>query len=163
VRTYYTPEHMETILKRAVAKRMSPGKIMFLLIWFWGCVTQQRVHPLQGGFLRRKVRADRRPGFPVDNPVAFHARRAGEMISTWSRVAGMLWRLSRVRARPRRDPAARSYMDQALLPVADSDLETLEMLNVTHAARAAGDKVRRGAGRGARPRRLKWGGLNGSA
>jgi hypothetical protein len=38
-------------------------------------------------------------------------------------------------------------MDQALMPVEDSDLDTLEMLNVTESARAAGDKVRRDAAR----------------
>ncbi len=146
-RTYYTPEHMETIMRRAMAKRISPGKMMFLLIWFWGCVTLEHVHPLQGGFLRRKVRTDRRPGFPIENPLVFYPRRAWEMISTYAQVAGMVWRLARVRSRLRRDPNARNYMDQALMPVEDSDLDTLEMLNVTESARAAGDKVRRDAAR----------------
>ena len=146
-RTYYTPEHMETILRRAVAKRISPGKMMFLLIWFWGCVTLERVHPLQGGFLRRKVRTDRRPGLGVENVVVFHARRVGELVTTWTRVAGMLWRLSRVRRALRRDPRAREYMDQALMPVADSDADTLEMLTVSESARAAAQRGRRDASR----------------
>ncbi len=146
-RTYYTPEHMETILRRAMAKRISPGKMMFLLIWFWGCVTLEKVHPLQGGFLRRKVRADRRPGFPIENPLVFYVKRVAELVATYAQVAGMVWRLSRVRSRLKRDPEARNYMDQALMPVTDSDLDTLEMLNVTDSARAAGDKVRRDAAR----------------
>ena len=29
--TYYTPEHMETVMRRAVATGISPGKMMFLL------------------------------------------------------------------------------------------------------------------------------------
>ena len=67
-RTYYTPEHMETMLRRAMAKRISPGKTMFLLIWFWGCVTLEqrasaarRLPPPQGA---------RRPParFPIENP-----------------------------------------------------------------------------------------------
>ncbi len=142
-RTYYTPEHMETILRRAVAKRLSPGKMMFLLIWFWGCVTLERVHPLQGGFLRRKVRTDRRPGLPIENPVTFYVRRAGELATTWAGVAAMLWRLSKVRCALRRDPNARDYMDQALMPVTDSDPDTLEMLTVSRSARAAGERARR--------------------
>jgi hypothetical protein len=148
-RTYYTPEHMETILRRAVAKRISPGKMMFLLVWFWGCVTLERVHPLQGGFLRRKVRVDRRPGFPIENPVVFYAKHAAETLVIWTKVAGLVWRLSRVRSSLRRDPQARNYMDQALMPVAESDLDTLEMLNVSVSARAAGDKVRRDTARAA--------------
>ena len=67
------------------------------------------------------------------------------MTVIWTKIAAMLIRLGRVRRRLRNDPNARDYMDQALTPVADSDLDTLEMLNVTDSARAAGDKVRRRA------------------
>ena len=52
--TYYTPEHMETVMRRAVATGISPGKMMFLLIWFYGCVTIEKIHPLEGGYLRLK-------------------------------------------------------------------------------------------------------------
>ena len=38
------------------ATGISPGKMMFLLIWFYGCVTIEKIHPLEGGYLRRKVR-----------------------------------------------------------------------------------------------------------
>src|SRR5262249_46324419 len=146
---YYAPAHMETILRRAVARHISPGKMMFLLIWFWGCVTLERVHPLQGGFLRRKVRTDRRPGLPIENPFVFQAKRVTDTLVTYAKVAGMVWRLHRLRGKLKRDPQARNYMDQALMPVADSDLDTLEMLNVSKSARAAGDKARRDAARAA--------------
>ena len=146
-RTYYTPEHMETTMRRAVAKRMSPGRMMLLLIWFWACVTLERVHPLQGGYLRRKVRKDRRPGYPIESPVPFYVKRATETITTYAGVALMVWRLSVVRHRLRRDQSAQNYMDEALMPVADSDPDRLEMLNVTDSARAAGDKARRTAAR----------------
>ena len=72
--TYYTPEHMETVMRRAAATRISPGKMMFLLLWFHGCVTIEKIHPLEGGYLRRKVRTDRRPGFPVENPLMFYPK-----------------------------------------------------------------------------------------
>jgi hypothetical protein len=94
--------------------------MMFLLIWFWACVTLEHVHPLQGGFLRRKVRTDRRPGFPIENPFVFHAKRATEALAIYAKVAGMVWRLYRVRAKLERDPQARNYSDQALMPIADS-------------------------------------------
>ena len=50
--TYYTPEHMATVMRRAVATGITPGKMMFLLMWFWGCVTIVKLHPLEGGFRR---------------------------------------------------------------------------------------------------------------
>ena len=56
-------------MRRAVATGISPGKMMFLLIWFYGCVTLEKIHPLEGGYLRRKVRRDRRPGLPFEPPL----------------------------------------------------------------------------------------------
>ena len=43
----------------------------------------------------------------------------------------------------KRDPQARNYMDQALTPVTDGELDGLEMFNVTTSARAAADKAKR--------------------
>ncbi len=145
--TYYTPAHMETIMRRAMATKISPGKMMFLLLWFWGCVTLERVHPLQGGYLRRKVRTDRRPGFPIENPLVFYPRYAAETVAKHLRLLRMVWRIARVRRQLKRDPHARDYMDQALTPVHDDDTEVLEMFTVTESARAAGAKAKRAATR----------------
>ena len=144
---YYTPEHMETILKRAMATRISPGKMMLFLVWFWGAVFLERVHPLQAGYLRRKVRVDRRPGMPLENPLVFYPREAWAVVSKHARLAGMILRLSVLRRRLKRDPAARHYMDEALRPVRDDDMDVLEMFSVTEAARTATAKVRRDAAR----------------
>ena len=149
--TYYTPEHMATIMRRAMVTRISPGKMMFLLLWFWGCVTLEHVHPLQGGYLRRKVRTDRRPSFPVENPLLFYPKFAFDTVAKHVRLLGVVLRMARVRRALKRDPHAREYMDQALMPVQDDELDTLEMFNVTAAARTAGDKAKRDIARHAAP------------
>ena len=113
---YYTPEHMETILRRAMATKISPGKMMLLLIWFWGAVVLENVHPLQAGYLRRRVRTDRRPGLPIEHPLAFYPRQAWTVIGNHARLAAMVWRMSMLRRKLKRDPNARSYMDEALTP-----------------------------------------------
>ena len=59
------------------------------------------------------------------------------------RVAGMVWRMARVRRSIKRDPNARAYMDTALAPVADDDVDTLEMFSVTDSARATAERTRR--------------------
>jgi Radical SAM superfamily len=141
--TYYTPAHMETVMRRAAACGVSPGKMMFLLIWFYGCVTIEKIHPLEGGYLRRKVRNDRRPGFPIENPLVFYPKYGASIIVKHIKIAAIIWRMSRVRRRTKRDPNARSYMDTALTPVVDADLDDLEMFSVTESARAAADKARR--------------------
>ncbi len=145
--TYYTPEHMATIMRRAVATRISPGKMMFLLLWFWGCVTLEKVHPLQGGYLRRKVRTDRRPTLPIENPAIFYPRYAWNTLAKHVRIARMVLRLGKIRKQLKRDPAARSYMDEALTPVREDDLDTLEMFSVSEAARTATVRAKRDAAR----------------
>jgi hypothetical protein len=140
---------METIMRRAVPARISPGKMMFLLIWFWGCITLEKVHPLQGGYLRRRVRTDRRPGLPRESPLLFYPRFAAETVIKHIRVAGMIWRLGRIRRALKRDPKARDYTDVALTPVQDNDLDTLQMFNGTESARRAVSKVKQDAARAA--------------
>jgi hypothetical protein len=143
--TYYTPDHMTTIIRRAAVSGIPLGRMTFLLLWFWGCVTIEKIHPLQGGYLRRKARTDRRPGFPIESALVFYPKYVAEMVVKQARTASLFWRMSRVRKSIQRDPAARDYMDTALTPVTEHDTDDLEMFNVTEAARAAGEKTRREA------------------
>ena len=141
--TYYTPEHMTTVMRRAVATGISPGKMMFLLMWFYGCVMIEKIHPLEGGYLRRKVRRDRRPGLKIENPLVFYPKYVFDLIAKHIAIASVVWKMSAVRRAIKRDPRAREYMDEALTPVTDADLDDLEMFNVTTSARAAADKAKR--------------------
>jgi radical SAM superfamily enzyme YgiQ (UPF0313 family) len=138
--TYYTPEHMATVMRRAAATGISPGKMMFLLLWFYGCVTIEKIHPLEGGYLRRKVRRDRRPGLPIENPLIFYPKYAFGLLGKHLAIARMVWRIGAVRRAIKRDPNRRAYKDQALTAVSDAELDDLEMFNVTASARAAADK-----------------------
>jgi hypothetical protein len=140
--TYYTPEHMETVMRRAAACRMSVGRILFLLIWFWGCVTIEHVHPLQGGYLRRRARLDRRPGFPIEPAWLFYPKYVVEIIVKHVRIGALAWRLGRVRHALKRDPEARNFTDLALTPGAEEDFDMLELFTATDAAKAAADKAR---------------------
>ncbi len=130
-------------MRRAVATGISPGKMMFLLIWFYGCVTIEKIHPLEGGYLRRKVRLDRRPGMRKENPLTFYPRYAYDLAAKHVLVARMVWRMGRLRRVLKADPHARAYRDAALTPAVASDLDDLEMFNVSIAARAAADKAKR--------------------
>jgi hypothetical protein len=140
--TYYTPEHMETIMRRAVATGISPGKMMFLLLWFYGCVMIEKIHPLEGGYLRRKVRKERRPGLPIENPLTFYPKYLVDLAAKHVRVARMVWSIGRVRRAIKRDPDRKAYTDLALTPVADDELQSLDMFNVSDATRAAAAKAK---------------------
>ena len=134
---YYTPDHIETVMRRSVATRSNPGNMLLLLIWFYGCVILENVHPLQGGYLRRKYRTERRPGLPMEAPWIFYPRYAGELVSKHIRMARLIWRFGRFRMRLKRDPEAQRYSDVALTPVSENELNSLEMFTIVAGAGSA--------------------------
>jgi len=83
---------------------------------FHACYKFERVHPLQGGFFRRKRRRDRRPGLPVESPLVFYPRRVVELLTTYGRFLAYAARLERLARRVKREEAARErpYADDAL-------------------------------------------------
>jgi radical SAM superfamily enzyme YgiQ (UPF0313 family) len=141
-RTYYTPEHMATVMRRAAATGISVGRMMFLLLWFYGCVTVEKLHPLQGGYLRRKVRSDRRPDLPIQHPLVFYPKFALDLVAKHVVLLWLIWRSGAVRRAIKRDPLARAYRDQALTPVTAAELDDLELFTVTASARAAAEKIK---------------------
>jgi hypothetical protein len=92
---------------------------MEIALEFYGCFKFEGVHPLQGGFIRRKIRTERRPGFPVENPPIFYPRRTWEMVYTYSRLiayAARVWRLYRWVKREENESAT-PYVDEAMRPL----------------------------------------------
>ena len=63
---YYTPEHIETILRRAQAYGINILRLAQIILWFAQSLTIEKVHPLQGGFVRLKARHERRPELPLE-------------------------------------------------------------------------------------------------
>ena len=125
---YYSAEHIETVLKRARASGISIGKMMFLMLWFYGCFKYEGVHPLEGGVFRRKWRLDRRPGLPIESPFIFYPRRLFEVLRNHLGILSMVLKYGRVRSAIKADPAAMDYMDEALSPVVEQEEQHLEML-----------------------------------
>ena len=73
-RLYYTDEHVATVMRRAVLAGINRTKLLDLLVMFSGAVPIEGVHPLQFGFVRRKIRTQRRHGMPIVNPILFYPR-----------------------------------------------------------------------------------------
>ncbi len=125
--TYYTTEHIETVLRRAMATGTSPGKAVLFITWFKGCIGIEGVHPLEGGFLRMKFRRDRRPGWKRESVLLFYPKYAWECIEKQVKWISLYLRLYRIYKMIKRDPARFEYTDIALTPVSDDDVETMEM------------------------------------
>ena len=115
---YYTDEHVETIMRRAATTGLNQTKVIDAVTLFSGSARIEGVHPLQFGFVRRKIRTQRRHGMPIVNPLVFYPWR---FVDFWKVAFRWIKLARRYRAMMKRvmaDPAVRSYSDHALQPPA---------------------------------------------
>ena len=115
---YYSPEHVEALLRRCAATSANPrkqtGRLVYHVAQFYGTMLFENVHPLEGGYFRRKIRTQRRSGLPRENSLVFYPRRVWETLRTYAPLPSFVWRLLRMRARVLRDPNMKRYTDSAL-------------------------------------------------
>jgi hypothetical protein len=119
---YYSDAHIETIFRRATASGIKPVRLLNHIVQFYFTVVEERVHPLQGGYFRRKSRRQRRAGLPRENPLVFYPRRVSEAVAIQAKLARFYLHLHRIRRRVERDP--RPYTDLALTPLAGDERRT---------------------------------------
>jgi hypothetical protein len=112
---YYSPAHIERMFRRAKASGIKPVRLVNHVMQFYFTFMQEKVHPLQGGFFRRKIRTQRRPGLRLENPLVFYPRRLAEIVTTHVRLVRYYLFLHRIRKKVERDPAP--YTDRALIAV----------------------------------------------
>ncbi len=125
--TYYTDEHIETVLRRAAATGTSPGKTMFFITWFKGCIGIEKIHPLEGGFLRMKFRRSRRSGLKIESPLVFYPKYFLETLRKQFQWISLYLHLRLIYRKVKKDPKRLEYTDLALQPVTDDEIETREL------------------------------------
>jgi hypothetical protein len=134
---YYTPEHMATILRRVAATGIPMNSLIKALVPFATTAHLENVHPLQGGLLRLKRRSERRPGLPRENIAIFWLRFAWETLYKHLFLASTIGRLLVLKTTISRNPYVKAYRDQSMMPVADDEEITLDLLTKTTGASAA--------------------------
>jgi tRNA A37 methylthiotransferase MiaB len=139
---YYSPAHLETLIRRWVANGSSGRRVADYTFYFYALAAYERVHPLQGGLFRRKSRTQRRSGLPRENWATFWLRRAGEMLGTYLPAAGLFLRIQLMRRRIARDPLSKSYSDLAIAPIGGTHDDELQLFQQSDAARQAVARVR---------------------
>jgi hypothetical protein len=135
---FYTPEHINTILRRTCAnERGRPGTTLSTILWFYLMILFEGVHPLEGGAVRLKFRRDRRPGMKRENPLVFYARMAaGDAVKYWRYFR--VWRrcktmLDKALAAPDRW----SYSDLAIAAPKEDEFDSLDLYHATSGGEAA--------------------------
>ena len=102
--TYYTMEHMETVLRRLVAKKGRANNALVLITWFMSSIHLEKVHPLEGGVIRLKSRRDRRPGLPIEPIWTFYPKYWVESVIKIAKLVTIYSRLRRIYKRIKEDP-----------------------------------------------------------
>jgi radical SAM superfamily enzyme YgiQ (UPF0313 family) len=134
---YYTPEHMETLLRRATVSSLPVHRVASYSLMYSTMVMVEGVHAMQGGSLRLMHPSERRPGLPRQTALVFYPKMAWDVIRKMAMRKRESYRLQRIRRRVESDPERFNYTDESLTPVQDDDTETLELLTHTQAAKDA--------------------------
>ena len=134
---YYSPEHIETILRRGAATGTPMSSLAGWLLFFSAAVPIENVHPLQCGFFRVKHRTDRRPTFPIEPIWQFYPKYATDIIRKTVAYTKRGLAIQRMKHRIQKDPKRTSYMDDALTPVSIQDTEVLALFTHSESARKA--------------------------
>jgi hypothetical protein len=140
---YYSPEHIETLLRRAVVTGIGPSRLATMLAGFASIVEIENLHPLQSGIIRLKWRTDRRPGLPIEPAWRFYPRVIVEGVRKQLRYLRMWRDIDKIRCKVRSDPNRGSYHDQALAPVEAAETESLALFTHNAGARAAVEHARK--------------------
>lgn len=129
---YYTPAHIETIMRRSAAgPKARTRKLVFLMLWFYGTVTIEGLHPLEGGLLRRKARRGRRHGMPLENPLLFYPKYAAETVWKHARYITFIARMLPAYFRVRFAGNPQAYTDVSLTCANDESEAGLALFHET--------------------------------
>jgi hypothetical protein len=142
-KAYYTPEHIETVARRHGSIRgRNPAEPAQFMTMFKIMFEAEGIHPLEGGVIRMKYRRDRRYGMPIEPVGVFHWKLAIETVRKLKIYGRLAWQGWRIGQRVKNDPKRHEYMDLALTPVDDEDMEKLSMFTETAGGGSAVNKVR---------------------
>jgi hypothetical protein len=142
-RAFYTPEHIETIMRRGAATATVLPRLASMVYFYSTVRSCEGVHPLQAGVFRLKHRLDRRPTLPIEPVWLFYPKVIGESVWKYGKMAKQLIKLVLLTWRVRTDRKRHQYMDQALRPVVAEDTESLEIFTHSNDARAEVEHVRK--------------------
>ncbi len=141
-KSYYNREHVETIIRRTVASGFRAKKVVWPLLWFWATHRVEGVHPVEAGYVRRKVRTERRPGMPIENPLVFYPKYAANFLWKTAFWLHIFWTVRSIAVKVERDPKRHEYTDAALASVVD-DREAFDELEMIHTHGASANKLQR--------------------
>jgi Radical SAM superfamily len=142
--TFYTPEHVRTILRRSAACKIGrPKTTLSTILWFYLMLAHEGVHPLEGGAFRLKFRRDRRHGMKRENPLVFYPRYALETLKKIRGYVRIYLQFNGIAKEVLRAPDRWRYSDTAIAPPAEDEFEAMALYHQTTGGEAALARKRR--------------------
>ncbi len=136
--TFYTPEHIYTIMRRTCASPIGrPGTTMGTILWFYLTILFEGVHPLESGAFRLKYRRDRRAGMKRENPLLFYPRYWGGIAVKAVQYLRVYLRCKAMLKATFTAPDRWTYTDLAIAPPKADEFEALDLYHQTTGGEAA--------------------------
>ncbi len=124
-RSFYSWEHMERVIRRMAALGSNQKKMTVnRLTAYREAVRIAGVAKFESGYLRLYRRKQRRPGFPIENPLVFYPKYFAKNLYLTFMVAKTYVRLRRLMKRILSEPARMDYSDAAIT----NDTRTVDVL-----------------------------------
>ncbi len=115
--SFYSNEHMTTILKRMIALGSNKRYSTVDRLLFFGILSKlQNTHSLDSGVMRYKVRKSRRSELPKESAILFYPKLFFATLAKSFIFAYHARRLTRTMERIWKDPASVDYTDSAIDP-----------------------------------------------
>jgi len=135
---FYTPAHINTILKRTCACPIGrPDTTLSTILWFYLTILYEGVHPLESGAFRLKYRRDRRSGMKRENPLVFYPRHWGGMVVKAFNYLRVYLRCKAMLKAALTAPDRWSYSDLAIAPPKADEFDALDLYHATTGGEAA--------------------------
>ena len=131
-RNYFTLDHMETVARRHARRANGrPNRALQYMNEFRMLYRNEKVHVLEGGVIRRKRRRSRRPGMKIEPALVFYPRYWFESVRKILNYLYGFREEKRLLKRVLADPERHEYMDVAISPPSEGELESLGLFNET--------------------------------
>ncbi len=139
---YYTPEHVERVMRRSRRWQFDTNKVKWMMLSFYCAATIEQVHPMDSGVFRRKVRRDRRPGRPLEPVLRFYGRYVKEIFVKHLKCFLTYLSYHHLYRRVMRESGSGEPFDLAMKPVDLTELDHLELFTTNAASVLVVEKVK---------------------
>ena len=142
--SYYSFAHMETILRRMTALRVTRRiATVNRLAAYRESVRSEGVSFVESGYIRMRRRKQRRSGLPLENPLVFYPKHWFRSFAALAMMGATNLRLRRIMRRIKADPGRFAYMDAAIAPV-DADVTHEDLIVSTRVTDYARKRMAKG-------------------